>query len=433
MILALMLASISAVVVGGFSLTDHSSDVTSGLISNQKSFYVADGIRNVAIGETQLYLSRVPAEEHSAQGLSDHLQASLGANLPPDYTLESVKVSDWLDEGYGPVASGPYHGMIGNRRRMMVTLEIQRGNTSGVDRTIASQSDRAIGTIELFLNAAELAVGQFIGFSDLPSYQYYSTHGGHDFFGIIQANGNLCVNSGGFHGRLISAKKIVFGSDRPECGFPQGSWGTIDFHLSSNLRRTIWQRDFNGCTDCASTRLAWRLFTIRRLGRMMLDQAHGVLPLKLGGSLESPATQKGLMGASGVSANHQFSNSTNMRYLVDPPRATDPTIVSREKLANQADIVIIGGVWYLKTGGLWPGIPIWSDHPGRKSDIYGNAVGQLDLKDYWQPFITAASPGAIWSPRRYSIYAYDHDNQRLFNDAAFYDAGAAPPGTTRME
>lgn len=60
---------------------------------------------------------------------------------------------------------------------------------------------------------------------------------------------------------------------------------------------------------------------------------------------------------------------TSARWLLDPPILGEGQPVRDAKLASQADIRILDGVWFLKppVGSLvpdWPGIPIWSDHAG---------------------------------------------------------------------
>ena len=50
---------------------------------------------------------------------------------------------------------------------------------------------------------------------------------------------------------------------------------------------------------------------------------------------------------------------------VDPVFVRDQQAIRQLKLAFQADIRIIDGVWYFNTGdGSFPGLAIYSDHPG---------------------------------------------------------------------
>jgi hypothetical protein len=135
------------------------------------------------------------------------------------------------------------------------------------------------------------------------------------------------------------------------------------------------------------------------------------------------------------------SSRPNNRFLVEPVLAgRDPAGFSRNKLADKAQIRIIDGVWYVKDPGAdnsldkveddgpWPGIPIWSDHPGEFTTldptmgvegIEGTRrlqVGQADIRRFLDTSDDPRLAGAKWSqrlairasptPRRFSHYAF---------------------------
>lgn len=62
--------------------------------------------------------------------------------------------------------------------------------------------------------------------------------------------------------------------------------------------------------------------------------------------------------------------ATSARWLLEPPGPADSEAAIQAKLAGQADIRIIDGVWFIKpppeddVTPPWPGIPVWSDHAG---------------------------------------------------------------------
>jgi hypothetical protein len=97
------------------------------------------------------------------------------------------------------------------------------------------------------------------------------------------------------------------------------------------------------------------------------------------------------------------------RWLLDPVYADDDVAVANLKFAMSSDIRIIDGIWFIKpppndrTIPQWPGIMIWSDHPGsgvrpsaELERIIGSGVniGQEDRSDI------------IATPKRYSYYPY---------------------------
>ena len=66
-----------------------------------------------------------------------------------------------------------------------------------------------------------------------------------------------------------------------------------------------------------------------------------------------------------------LNNTGNQaRWILDPVYSNDPARAKQLKLAMQADIRIIDGIWFVRPKDTdlvtpqWPGIMIWSDHPG---------------------------------------------------------------------
>lgn len=123
--------------------------------------------------------------------------------------------------------------------------------------------------------------------------------------------------------------------------------------------------------------------------------------------------------------------STSTHWLIEPPGPADNEAAVAAKLASQADIRILDGVWFLKPppGSEepdWPGIPIWSDRPGRnvrpstleersimgpdRSDPTSNLplIGQGDILD---------RHGLASMPRRFSFYETDPASGALLETA----------------
>jgi hypothetical protein len=119
--------------------------------------------------------------------------------------------------------------------------------------------------------------------------------------------------------------------------------------------------------------------------------------------------------------------ATSAHWLMQPPDFSaggDNEATRQAKLAIQADIRIIDGVWFVKPlpgSGTpdWPGIPVWSDHAGsnvvpataEEATLMGAStrIGQGDL---------AALHGWPSRPRRYSYYEAADDGRLLETPAS---------------
>jgi hypothetical protein len=119
---------------------------------------------------------------------------------------------------------------------------------------------------------------------------------------------------------------------------------------------------------------------------------------------------------------------TSARWLLDPPGPADNEAAIQAKLAAQADIRIIDGVWFIKpppddtVTPPWPGIPVWSDRAG-------NGVRPSTLEEQTLMSADPASPGVdlpdigqqdlatrhSWpsTPRRFSYYEADGAGRRV--------------------
>jgi len=110
--------------------------------------------------------------------------------------------------------------------------------------------------------------------------------------------------------------------------------------------------------------------------------------------------------------------STSARWLLEPPGPADNEAAIQAKLAGQADIRIIDGVWFIKppvgdATPSWPGIPIWSDHAGAGVLPSTAEEQQLMAPDPANPGANlpligqadlAARHGLAGHPRRFSYY-----------------------------
>ena len=106
---------------------------------------------------------------------------------------------------------------------------------------------------------------------------------------------------------------------------------------------------------------------------------------------------------------HQANLERNFHWLVEPPAATDSTALGKARLSEQADIVIIDGVWYNNRSKVlpWPGKAIWSDRPGTAVGHVSPANAIVDSTDKVGMGDLGFVAGAF--PRRYSWYDRDRD------------------------
>ena len=361
------------------------------------------------------------------------------------------------------ITTGPFAGLEVQMQTFEMRFEAQRTASGAICR---AEQTLSLGRIALF---------QFFVFADIPMLDLAPPAG--DLMvlrGRMHTNGRVCLGGnnsivrpfGDFVGphavrmdaRVTAVERILHASDR-RCGFPSGDVGMMGNNVRGeappppaddrlkNLANFAGLSDSadSGCTR-ASCAGGWRSFAVRRwLGRVQ-DMDHEVQELTL--PVDPPAmhTQRGF-SADGVARTQEMkaaSTRPNTRFLVEPPLTNDPPNFSSNKIAFKAQIRIIDGVWYVKDpgpnndpkededDGPWPGIPIWSDHPGHftvadpsfsREGVEGLQVlkvGQADIREaledadgrlaraQWSKrVISRASP----TPRRFSYYGYVDSDQ----------------------
>lgn len=242
--------------------------------------------------------------------------------------------------------------------------------------------------------------------------------------GRVHAGGDLCLGGRGDLGlQKVTAAGGVYKHSHSACGPTVSSMGSVELWTGSGSFPTFGtsrpypssiMKDLNSGNDHRTS--GWATSSVSLWNRQVLDSAHGVKPLVLPEAKDA-RVQPGVDADGGP-----VDNAGSLRFLLDPLLDDDPTTVRQAKLACQADVRIVNGVWYVRRPpspsqpcGGWPGIPVWSDHPGRftlddaresaEAALVGNeAVGQLDVSTNrgWSSLTT--SPKV---PRRYSWYRYN--------------------------
>ena len=228
------------------------------------------------------------------------------------------------------------------------------------------------------------------------------------FNGRLHVNGDFTVMSIGTPHVYISETTVTGGVYRTNPGNGFGPRNNPHFWVSGVNTESacdalsggeyLWNptgqnrcyREMESFEDNPSKGSAWENFALTAWGGTVRDKAHGVPRLILPVT-STPVVQAGVDaeghypnglrrpdgnvgpgddGNAPTVANANWANAET-RLLVEPPRMGDTLNILGQKLACKATIRILDGVWYVKDpadpdedGCSWPGIPIWSDHPG---------------------------------------------------------------------
>lgn len=464
MLMVLLLLSLLGVAMGGLLATILGGARTSGaMIERRRTFYACDGMGRQLAALGQAFLSRNTLEDVPESQMESELRALLPNVTPPGFDVrpDDLVIPDrpLLDpQPLEMITSGPFAGL----EVKMQTIEMRFAATR--------QGSGAVCRAEQSLSLGRIALFQFFVFADVPLLEIASSNDAVLLRGRMHVNGRLCLsgpgvpttaaNAGGFgvrmDTRITAAERILHGNDNA-CRFPGGDVGMVGSAAPGNQIPGMPDRLFlpvlapfkrteqSGCTDKKDTECpgGWRSFALRRwLGRAQ-DIEHEVQELTLPVDPPVRFTHRGF-AANGVPMLQEMTMSSsrpNNRPLVEPVLATrDPPGFSRNKLAHKAQIRIIDGVWYLKDPGRnndvaaddddgpWPGIPIWSDHPGEfttntpamgQDGIEGAVplqVGQSDIRQALETSTDARLDRTKWSgragigasptPRRFSHYAF---------------------------
>ncbi len=218
------------------------------------------------------------------------------------------------------------------------------------------------------------------------------------FFGRFHSNGDVCF---GARPSFNVQKMTSAGTIRPAKEYCQPSGFSFNYvsniSVDGNMNNVLpLTGEMVECTNCLGTGKSWPEFALERWNGNLQDKTHGVPLLnfrdKNGGILQ-PTTllQTGLTsGQSSLTKDKMF--------------------------AYNADIRILNGIWFIRDPANkfnWPGIPIWSDHPGHYQTKYFLStflpndlmVGQDDLRTSlnWGPN----------TPKKYSFYSWDSSTKTI--------------------
>jgi hypothetical protein len=426
----LVIALLGIITESLFFRTRSSTEITGHLLHKQKLAYIAEGISQIASQLAQEYFSVTPTP--TSAGLNAYVAAKVATISVAPYAIDTLNLAMSGAAALGQIPSGPFVGM--DSYQIPISIDVKMMDPNGGVYSAVSKTS-VLAKVSLF---------QFSLFSDLPGATSYLAPGmAMDVRGRIHVNGDFCMGNFGsmvtpLRVEKVTASGAIRNLREPACwaaGVAVANSTSIATDQVFAAFASLDPGAGNGCVNCNASGMDWKAYAIATWQGNLLDSAHLVQKFRL--PLNGTETVQ-----DGVRADLSgIPNTNSMRVLVDPVLPAEPLSVSQQKFAYKADIRIINGVWFLKdpaNPNAWPGLPIWSDHPGRfttanEEGIEGAlAVGQEDIRIRWNGTPTAWAPGL--TPTRFSFYEYDPAAQRLFDNpvgivsygSLFRDAAAGP-------
>ena len=347
---------------------------TGAMLGRRDSLYACDGVvRGLSIKARDYFQSTSVPDAVTLRAFLCGApgQCAPAADWVAGYVLDDVVVSTRGTNVIGEVSTGPFRGQSARRTDMTVTVTMTKA--SGSQRCRVTQA----------LVNSEIGLFQFAVFSSI--YMDLFPGPTMEIEGRVHINGDFCAHPLSSNDltieRVTASGRILAGN----CPREEDATGSGDYFIKDtdgSLEELLESDD--------GDESGWRAHALATWNGNAQDVSHGVPNLRLPVSVGAQ-TQQG-KDASGAGLH----NSGTLRLLVDPPRSVDSPETRAEKLAEQADLRIINGVWYKKNGAAFPGTPIWSDHP----------VSVTSVADEQQLGAPAVIPPSTSFPnaKRYSYY-----------------------------
>ncbi len=411
----LMLAVSLTFTLAGYGLMSGLGDQTTGKGDYDKASEMAKGIGDFAEKVINEYYRNTlePDPTQIEDILKVQLPAVLVAASNNKYRMLDVKLTSVEDRSPSVVGFSAFRGMIGPQK--IIDLSLKVAKSSGV-----LNGEDVVSELKLTLAIASIHLFKFTLFtteSESFSGAAYLT-----MQGRVHSNGDVCMGSRPnwglhFYQNVTAAGKFRSASDSV-CGFGAERYDRAYISITDSfdppvddtpvamIKSTEWRlvtkTGVSGCENCDGTGLNWPEFARKFFKGHVQDSLLGVEPLLLPGT-KVTAVQP---GAADDVNDPAISNQGFLRMLVDPVRQGDDKVIMKSKISYKADLRIVNGVWYIRDEANpdnWPGLPIWSDHPGHFSEN-GVPVGQEDIRARLQG--TDQQWPAGETPKRFSYYEY---------------------------
>tara|TARA_B110001454_G_scaffold171291_1_gene162017 strand:+ start:47819 stop:50374 length:2556 start_codon:yes stop_codon:yes gene_type:complete len=363
-----------------------------------KATYEAEGFIKGMVNLTKQFVSQT--DTITTDNLTAYIEPHIVSLTPAGYTVGSWSSTISVDSAVKDLPSGPFAGMQSDTR--VVNLKVAL-----ISSTTGYETSAELDGVIAGINFTQFGVFSF--------YDWAAT----TIVNKILINGRVFANRyiyiGSSVGNIANANQgteFVAANYFTSAGYVMTAppfWGnTLRSYIAADDSGTNFVELKNsagsGCTNCDGTGLAWKEYALARWNGRVQDSYHGVPAIHIK-TADTPRVQRGRQGA-----------NLRERLMIDPIVTADPTSVRQAKFAYKADIRIINGVWYLKNPANendWPGIPVWSDHPGsfrtwdEETTEGTRDVGQTDITNY----MTTHFPQHAWptntTPQKFSYYEYD--------------------------
>ncbi|MGE0615694.1 MAG: hypothetical protein AB7P04_08625 [Bacteriovoracia bacterium] len=402
-----------------------------GLAQSQTDNYTA-GLTSVIVGLVNQYLRTTALPTHA--GMQQYVMDRLPGLVTDGYVLQRWTLGDIGDPTFGVINSGPFTGMSGTMYDIFFWLEVRKQNTGAISKIY----QRGL--------LAQISMLQYLVFSNGPADLI--TGASSSLYGRIHINGKICLaESGGnpyvLRLDMLEASGQIYHDAHPECQFELNpgnlrnnqtfvAFSTVGPDApaqpfidppssSANIRPLNYGLD-SGCTNCGSTGLNWRDYALATWHGHLRSDVHGVIPLRL--PVEGSAAAQA--GANTRTPGSLAQNINNVRFLVDPVVPGEDVAVRNQKLAFKSDIRIINGVWYVRDkddDNAWPGVPIWSDHPGNYLSPAGEEAGIVEPNLAIGQTNIRANRAWSGTPTGYSFYSADTTGRLLGNTSGVVSYG----------
>lgn len=402
-----MMVIFSIIMYIGFYINDQIAERrrnATAIYQKEKSAIETENAIKIASALAQAKLQEVPTTNELQ--MREYLTDQIKNHIKPPLEIKKFEVKFPEDIYYAKLTSGPFKGMDAESRKLIFSLSI-----GPISNNSANLKNSTL-TMETIIS--NVPITQFTYFSAANTLYFGAGYQPIEFSGRIHSNGDISLagttNQLKVRGSLTAAWSIrapnsVFG------GPPiwQTHVALAPTYADSTLLQIKDGAD-SGCSNCDGTTLSWAQYAMNRWLGQVQDQHHGVAFLSIK-TLEIIDAQK-----------------EGARFPIEPVRPGE-NLGRKEKFAYKADIRIINGVWYLKNpnnADEWPGVPIWSDHPGsfttwNDDNIEGvaKAVGQDDIRSR---LATNGPVGNAWpsgtTPQKFSFYGYNSTTKSLIPNSS---------------
>jgi len=427
--MAFLVALISLAGIVGVSQYQSSNLNISAYEHESRTYYAASSLEVVAQAQLTTYLMTNPAMTQPE--MAAYLCAHLPGSTPRGYTLLNINAAcsdtSFISlVGQSPsstIPNGPYQGMNSPTTTYNLTVKVQETITGDVASISSVITIGDIFPFEFFL-FSDLGSGPGTGYVQMNPTTAYSING------RVHVNGDFCVGGQLTLGNVTASGYLMDLNDSRCLDSQATSSVPIATDGSFTVFQTLTTSNDSGCgPSCGGSGLGWVDYDRYTWHGNVQDNLNGVIPLKLPILVASTAQN-------GYDQNWvSTSNSGSSRVIVDPVVSGGGGGGGKGQYAQMADLIIIDGVWYvsqshvprptpvptplptavpLPTFAQWPGVPIWSDHPGSATDQFGNKVGQDDIRAFW----ALTTRPWVGTPNGYSYYSYDPTNNTINQNPA---------------